>query len=137
MAELLTRAQILEAEDLGSEVVPVPEWGGSVLVRGLTGRERDMFEASIVRIQGGSHKGLPVQASLENIRARLVAMCVIDEDGCRLFDDRDVRALGEKSGSVLDRLFDVARRLSGMTEADVNAIAEDFGDARSGDSGSI
>ena len=132
MAELLTRAQILEAEDLGSEVVPVPEWGGSVLVRGLTGRERDLFEASIVRMREGG-----VSASLENIRARLVSMTVIDEDGCRLFDDRDVRALGEKSGSVLDRLFDVARRLSGMTEADVNAIAEDFGDARSGDSGSI
>jgi hypothetical protein len=132
MAELLTRAQILAVEDLGSQVVPVPEWGGSVLVRGLTGRERDLFEASIVRMRGGG-----VSASLENVRARLVSMTVIDEDGCRLFDDRDVRALGEKSGAVLDRLFDVARRLSGMTEDDVNAIVEDFGGAQSGDSGSI
>jgi len=132
MAELLTRAAILAAEDLGREVVPVPEWGGSVLVRGLTGRERDAFEASIVRMRGGG-----VSASLENIRAKLVAMTVIDDDGARLFEDRDVRALGDKSGAVLDRLFDVARRLSGMTEADVNAIVEDFGDAQSGDSGSI
>ena len=136
MAELLTRAQILETQDLGREVVPVPEWGGSVLMRGLTGRERDAFEASIVRMQGGA-PGAGMERSLQNIRARLVAMAAIDETGARLFEDRDVRALGEKSAAALDRLFDVARRLSGMTEADVQAIAEDFGGGPSADSGSI
>ena len=136
MAELLTREAILEAVDLGREVVPVPEWGGSVLMRGLTGRERDAFEASIVRMQGGA-PGAGMERSLQNIRARLVAMAAIDESGARLFEDRDVRALGEKSAAALDRLFDVARRLSGMSEADVQAITEDFTGGPSADSGSI
>ena len=136
MAELLTRAQILETQDLGREVVPVPEWGGSVVMRGLTGRERDAFEASIVRMQRGA-PGAGMERSLQNIRARLVAMAAIDESGARLFEDRDVRALGEKSAAALDRLFDAARRLSGMSEADVKAIAEDFGGGPSAGSGSI
>ena len=135
MGELLTRQAILDAQDIGREVVPVPEWGGSVLIRGLTGRERDAFEASIVRMQRGA-PGAGMERSLQNIRARLVAMAAIDEAGARLFEDRDVRALGEKSAAALDRLFDVARRLSGLTEGDVQAIAEDFGGAQSGDSGS-
>ena len=34
---MLTRDAILNAADLKTEAVPVPEWGGDVLVRGLTG----------------------------------------------------------------------------------------------------
>ena len=48
----LSREDILKAEDLPTEEVPVPEWGGSVLVRGLTGRERDLFETSMMVRQG-------------------------------------------------------------------------------------
>ena len=132
---LLGRDAILGADDLAFEVVEVPEWGGSVRVRGLTGRERDLFEASIVQV--GSAGSRQVRPRLENIRARLVSMTLVDEEGNLLFSDRDVRELGAKSAAILDRLFDVARRLSGLTEGDVQAIAEDFGGAQSGDSGSI
>jgi len=49
---LLTRDQILQAQDIARETVSVPEWGGSVLVRGLTGQERDAYEATIMRLNG-------------------------------------------------------------------------------------
>ena len=42
----LNREAILAAEDLPRELVEVPEWGGAVYVRALTGAERDQFEAS-------------------------------------------------------------------------------------------
>ena len=45
---ILTRDQILQANDLVTETVEVPEWGGSVFVKSLTGVERDQFEAAIV-----------------------------------------------------------------------------------------
>ena len=35
---LLTRDAILAAADIQTETVPVPEWGGEVAVRPLTGR---------------------------------------------------------------------------------------------------
>ena len=43
----LNRAAILEAKDIPTETVPVPEWGGDVIVRGLTGDELDDYQGSI------------------------------------------------------------------------------------------
>ena len=41
---VLSKEQILQADDLKTETVEVPEWGGDVLLRELRGRERDAFE---------------------------------------------------------------------------------------------
>jgi len=46
----------------------------------------------------------------------------------------DVKALGEKSAAALERVFDVARKLSGLSEDDVEELAGDFDDAPNGDS---
>lgn len=117
MGKLLSRDDILNAQDLPTERVAVPEWGGEVLVRGLTAAERDAFEASIVK-----RRGQKTEMDLRNMRARLVAMCVVDEQGNRLFSDQDVEALGRKSASALDRIFEVAQRLSGLRPEDVEEL---------------
>ena len=97
---LLSKSAILCANDLQTEDVDVPEWGGSVRVRSFTGRERDAFEASMVRGEGKDRK-----VDLTNMRARLVGLTVIDEGGQRLFTDEEVDLLGAKSGAALDRVF--------------------------------
>lgn len=74
------------------------------------------------------------QVRLENIRARLVSLTVVDEDGRRLFSDDDVRALGAKSGAALERVWAVARKLSALSEEDVEELAEGFGEGPSEDS---
>src|SRR5262249_4971199 len=117
----LTKDAILAAEDLVTEEVQVPEWGGTVLVRGLTGRERDEFEASMM-----VHRGGQMVADVRNSRAKLVAKCVVGDDGKRLFADEDAAALGEKSGAALARVFDVVARLSGLSEDDVKDRERDF-----------
>lgn len=106
---MLKRADILSAETLRTEKVKVPEWGGDVMVRELTGAERDEYESSLV-----SANGSRVQVSAQNMRARLVAMTCVDEAGKKLFTQKDVAALGEKSARALDRIVDVAVRLSGI-----------------------
>ena len=42
------RSQILQAEDLPSEPVEIPEWGVSVFVRSMSGRDRDLFESQMM-----------------------------------------------------------------------------------------
>ena len=123
---LLSRDAILAADDREYEVVPCPEWGGEVRLRSLTGAERDAYEQSLVQTRGKSR-----EMNLRNARAKLVALCAVDENGNRLFTDADVNALGKKNAKPLDRLFDVARRLSGLTEDDVDRLTEDFDDAQS------
>jgi len=123
---LLSRDAILAADDREYEVVPCPEWGGEVRLRSLTGAERDAYEQSLVQTRGKSR-----EMNLRNARAKLVALCAVDESGNRLFSDQDVAALGRKNAKPLDRLFDVARRLSGLSEDDVDRLTEDFDDAQS------
>lgn len=113
---LLSKDAILTADDIKHEDVHVPEWGGTVRVVGLSGTERDSFEAAMVDARQ-TGKGRPsATLRLANIRAKMLVKVLVNEDGQRLFGDGDVAALGRKSGAVLDRLWDVARRLSGMDD---------------------
>ena len=107
---MLTRDQILEAPDLKTEAVIVAEWGGSVLVRSMNGADRDAFEASMITtLADGTRK-----PDMANMRAKLVALTVVDEAGNRLFDITDVARLALKSASALERVFNAAQRLNGM-----------------------
>jgi hypothetical protein len=126
---LLTKDAILAANDLVTEDVEVPEWGGTVRVRTISGAERDAFEQAIV-----TRKGKNVQTNLANIRAKMVALCVVDENGQRLFADKDVLLLGTKSAAALDRVFTVAQQLAGLTDKDVDELAENLETGQSDDS---
>ena len=116
---LLSKTAILTAQDLQTEDVEVPEWGGAVRVRSFTGRERDAFEASMVRGEGRDRK-----VDLTNMRARLVGLTVIDETGQRLFTDEEVDLLGAKSGAALDRVFAIAQKLNGLSGSDVEELSK-------------
>jgi hypothetical protein len=127
----LSREDILKADDLEREVVEVPEWGGTVIVQALTGKERDAYEASCMQ-----QRGKEMVRNLANVRAKLVVRSVVDEEGNRLFADTDANALGLKSAAALDRLFDVAAKLSRLSEEDVEELAGNSEAAQSGDSSS-
>lgn len=101
---ILSKDAILAADDLPRETVHVPEWGGDVFVRTMTGTDRDAFEAGLIGKDG----------RLENVRARLVALTLCDAAGERVFDDTQIAALGRKSARALDRVFSVAQRLNGI-----------------------
>jgi len=124
----LGREAILDADDRVFEAVDCPEWGGKVRVRGLTGTQRDAYEASLLEERGGSRK-----MNLANARAKMVVLAVVDNDGRPIFTNDDVRALGRKSALPIERIFDVARRLSGMTQEDVDKLTENFGADPNGD----
>ena len=110
---ILNKTQILEALDLKSEAVDVPEWNGSVLVRTMTGADRDAFEASLIVTQlDGTRK-----PNMTNMRAKLVALTVVDEAGALVFDVTDVDRLSLKSASALERVFTVAQRINGLGAA--------------------
>tara|TARA_R110002096_G_scaffold187982_3_gene367723 strand:+ start:2454 stop:2789 length:336 start_codon:yes stop_codon:yes gene_type:complete len=108
---VLSRSEILAAEDSSTKCVAVPEWGGDVLVGTITGAQRDSFESTMA---GGK---------MINIRARLVALACRDDSGKRLFTDKDVAALGEKNAAALDRLFTAALKHNAFSAEDVEEIA--------------
>jgi hypothetical protein len=129
---LLSRDAILAAQDGQFEDVECPEWGGTVRIRALTGRQRDEFECYVSGTRRGSKR-----LNLDNLRAKLVSMTAVDEAGVLLFSAADAYALGDKAARVLDRLVEVAQRLAGLSEADVEELVEDFGAAPSGVSSTV
>lgn len=124
---LLTKEAIFALDDRKYEDVDVPEWGGTVRVRNLTGEERDAYEASMVHQVGNK-----AQANLRNMRAKLIALSAINEDGTRLFDQADLIRLGQRNAAPLDRLFEACQRLSGLGDDDVKELEEGFGSAPNG-----
>jgi hypothetical protein len=114
---LLSKDQIFNVNDIPVEDVSVPEWGGEVRVRGLTGTERDRFESDSLMNRKGSQ-----EVNLKNLRARLIVACAIDESGQPLFTLGDVMRLGQMSARALTRVFAVAQRLSGMDDEDLNEL---------------
>jgi len=121
ISKFLSREAIFASSDLDTQEVDVPEWDGAVLIRGLTGRERDDFEASILE-----RRGKRMVPNVANIRAKLVVKCVVGEDGKRLFGDNDANELGEHSAAAVNRIYEAAAKLSGLTDEDVEELVEDF-----------
>lgn len=111
---LLTREQILAADDSTIETVSVPEWGGEVGVKTLTGFEKDLWESGRQTKDGNFN--------LENIRASLVAVAACDSNGQRLFSLNDVVDLGKKSARALDRVFQAAKKLNGVSDEELDEI---------------
>lgn len=122
MTNILTKDLILQADDRRTQTVEVPEWGGAVIVKTLSGTERDQFEESI--LAGGKRE-------FKGVRAKLVALSIIGEDGERLFTFEEAELLGEKSSLALDRVFGVAQRMSGFTTKDMEELAENLPEGQS------
>lgn len=122
----LTKKDILDIDDLKTEDVDIPEWNGTVKVRTLTGIERDELEAAVVQPGG--------KRNLDNLRAKMVALSVVDDEGKRMFSFDEAIKLGHKSARALDRLFSVAQRLSGFSKQDVDGLTKDLSEGQSEDS---
>lgn len=128
MADLpiLTKQQILDADDIDIRVVPCPEWGGAVRVRSMSGADRDSLAA---RTQAGADGKLP----LEHAHARVAAMVIVDADGKRMFNKDDLLALSRKNIKPLDRIFQVAMEISAMTATEVAEIEGNSAAGQTGD----
>lgn len=107
---MLTKEQILAANDFRSETLHVPEWGGEVSIGIMTGTERDAFEAECYAARNGS-------AFTPNIRARVAAWTIRGADGQRLFTAADVAELGKRNGVALERVYAAAERVNGLTKS--------------------
>lgn len=155
--QLLTKDQILSARSrLKTQVVDVPEWGGSVIVCELTGSMRDAFEGAMVqgRVNGST------QLNMTNVRARLAAFSIVNPDDFieetyapdnipdqaryllkdsktprRMFTDAEIADLGQLSAAALSRVADVAQKLSGIGQSDIQELAGDLKNDQSANSG--
>ena len=74
---MLSRQDIIDCNDIETEVVKVPEWNGEVTVQGLTLAEKDVWTDSIM--EDG-------KASMTGATAKLCALCMRDKSGNALLN---------------------------------------------------
>lgn len=122
---MLSKNEILECSDIETEIVKVPEWNGEVTVKGLTLAEKDVWTDSIL-VDG--------KASMTGATAKLCALCMRDENGERIFSSYDIDALQGKSAAALDRVFQVAQRLSGIGQEEIEETVKNSGEITISDS---
>lgn len=111
----LTREALLGATQVPTETVAIPELGGSVVVRGMTARERTQFEKKFVTEIRGKQK-----RNFEAFREQLCVFCCVEP---RL-TEADVEALSKVRADVIERIANVAMKLSGITEKDVDELGQ-------------
>jgi hypothetical protein len=111
---ILTRDEILAQNGLPREPLFIPEWDGNVIVRAMTAGERDGFEMAI----GAARE----EGENPCARARIAVITLVDDAGRQLFTEADIPALSAKYAKPIDRIFDVAIRLSKLTKDDVEAL---------------
>jgi hypothetical protein len=129
---LLSRDAILAAASamqLPFEFVEVPELGGRVKVLGMTGAQRDAWEASCI-----TGRGKKRDFNAKNIRARLAVRTLVNEQGTRLFNDGDADVLGQLPAAALNRIYEAAQRVNGISDEDVDELGKSSGDAAGTDS---
>lgn len=134
---LLTGDQIREAAraaKIERALLVVPELGGEIYVRGMSGRERDRFEEGL-RIRKGARVG---QSDLRNFRAQLAAKVIVDEKGERLMNDseEDVALLGRLPAGVLDRILAKCNELSGKAAEEIDDMGNDSASGAASDGSS-
>lgn len=121
----LDRDQGLKKEKL--EIVQVDLGDGVfVNVRQMTGRERDMFERTImkqVRDSKGQFTGM--ETVLEDFRAKLAVCTVCDEEGTLIFKPGDFEQLSQNmSASRLEKIINAAQKLNAISEEDKEGLVK-------------
>lgn len=94
-AKILTRDDILKAEDRKIQPLHIPEWGGTIYLREWSAKDMDTFEKSQQKADEHNSKK----------RALLAALSVCDAEGNKMFSVDDIEQLGEKSTDALDRVL--------------------------------
>ncbi len=112
------RKSILESEDIPEKIVDVPEWGTKVLIKGMNGKARANFLRRSTTQSG--------EVSFENFYPELVIATAHDPETREpIFEPADRDGLNTKSGLALNRVAEVAQRLSGLGADDLEEAKED------------
>lgn len=121
------RDQILNTQDIPSEIVKIKEWGIEVEVRGMTGAERTRI-LDLAMSNSGS-------INLQMVYPEIVISTAFDPStGEQIFAPEDRTALLSKSATALDSLATIGMRLSGFTKEVDDELGKDSSETASADS---
>jgi hypothetical protein len=140
MSKFLGKEMLLSKASLKIEKVELSN--GHVFIREMTGKEKDVWELSMVKkIRTGDKKN-PIQyeTTLENFRAKLAVVTLCNKEGDLIFGANDIEALNSAiKASDLEKIVEKAQELNAISEQDKEEILKnsDVGQEDNSSSGSV
>lgn len=107
----LTREQILSNKSFRSKVIEIPEWGGEVRLKAMSGADREAMEAAVYEDVGGK---MQLKKGVSYI-AEMLIRTWCDDDGNLLFKPDEINLIQEKDAVILARIFKVATEVNGLS----------------------
>lgn len=110
---------IIAALDRKVQFYDVAAWGVTVGLRAMSVADRDMYEASVARMD------LNDPEQIANLSALLVAMSLVDKDGNNIFDHKspdDLKMLRDKSAKLIKYFFSEILSMNALTESEMTEI---------------
>lgn len=128
---LLNREKLLSRQELKIERVDLSD-DDYVYVRQMTGRERDRFEASIVRpVRKGQR--IEYEHDLADFRAKLAVCTVCDEHGNLILTQSDYERLSEcMPAAMLERIVERAQAINRIGPTEVEDLSKNSCSALAG-----
>jgi len=112
---MLSKDQIVEAASRTNfELVDVPELGGEVGIKMMTGFERDQFERAVL-----DKKNDDGSFDLRGMRAHLAVLTLCDGNGKLLFTADDMAVVNRLSALALDKIADKAVDFNKLSKEDI------------------
>lgn len=116
---LLSKLSILSATKLPTRDIEVPEWGGTVRIRTLSGAELEDYQNDIMESRKGKKR-----IDLRGSTAKLLVRVIVGESGEPEFSEGDIASLSALSARALQRVQDAALEMNGLKESDLDEMVK-------------
>lgn len=118
--KFLTRGEAVDVDDTELLMVEVPEWGGCVYLKGLTGEESVMYAEQ-------TEKAAKKQEVWKEEMLWLLSRTILDGNKEPLFPgEQGIKDLAKKNGVVLGKLYNLALRLSILGDAELAELVKNL-----------
>lgn len=115
----LTREQLLsKGPELKTVEIELDDWGGSLLVRALSGKHRKSVESALMKFQNTGNQS--------DVRELVAVFSIVDDEGEPYFSMKEKELLSTFSGKELDKIFMRVLDISGMSEDAQKLASEDL-----------
>ena len=113
---LLNKHQIFASNDLKSQIISIPEWGGNIKIRVMSIGERLTLDSLKI---DEDDKDM-------NLAFNWIIKSCIDENDKLLFDDpeEDIKFLKGKSSDSILKLFNAILSLNKQSQDDIDDLAK-------------
>ena len=113
---IASREALLKLCERRYSTVEIPERDISIRIQSLSEAEKSQYETCLIAKNG---RGI-MRERLQDATRRLIALCVVDEEGKRIFSDSDLSAIANLDSYISSRIYDACQEHCGFNKGDID-----------------